>query len=351
MTPGVKKGLSLTAAFLALWLGVRFLLPLISPFLLGAALALAAEPVVGFLNKKTHVPRGVSAAIGVSMAFCLLTMVVLLLCAFLVRELGALAGALPDLEEAAKSGVAALQGWLLEGISHTPQSVRPLLEENVTALFSDGAALVDKALRFFLGLAGNLLSHIPDSALGLGTGVISGFMISAKLPALRDWLRQRLPAQGLAPLAAALKRMRTAAAGWLLAQCKLMGVTFVLLFGGFSLLRIRYAYVWALAVAVVDAFPVLGTGTVLLPWALISLLQGDGARAVGLLGIYAVVSLTRSALEPRLVGRHLGLDPLVTLMALYAGYKLWGIGGMLIAPLVAVTALQISPEVGKEEAS
>lgn len=93
--------------------------------------------------------------------------------------------------------------------------------------------------------------------------------------------------------------------------------------------------------ALVDAVPVLGTGTVLLPWSLILFLQGDNARSIGLLGLYGVISLTRSVLEPKLVGRELGLDPLVTLFALYAGYKLWGIGGMILSPLLAVTAIQL----------
>lgn len=347
MRPGVKKAITLLLAFWAVWLGLRYLLPLISPFLLGTALALTAEPMVSFLHKRTHVPRPVSAGIGVSMAFCFLAMLLLLVCAFLVRELGALAGILPDLENAAQSGVLALQGWLLELASHTPQSIQPLLIENVSALFSDGAALVDKALRYALGLAGNLLSHIPDSALGLGTAVISGYMISAKLPKIRVWIARRISIEKLRPALAAGKRMKDAAIGWLLAQCKLMGLTFTILALGFLLLRIPHALLWALGVSVVDAFPVLGTGTILLPWALICFLQGSGARAIGLLGIYAVISLTRSALEPKLVGRHLGLDPLVTLMALYAGYKLWGIGGMILAPLLAVTALQIAPDKGK----
>ena len=72
-------------------------------------------------------------------------------------------------------------------------------------------------------------------------------------------------------------------------------------------------------------------------------MQGEGARAIGLLGVYAVVTLSRSMLEPKLVGRHLGLDPLVTLMALYVGYKLWGVGGMIFAPLLAVTIMQVTP--------
>lgn len=349
MRSGSKKFFSLLVVFLTVWLGLRYLLPLISPFLLGAALALAAEPMVSFLCRRAHVPRPVGAGIGVSMAFCFLAMLLLLLCAFIVRELKALAGIIPDLENTAKSGISLLQGWLLELASHTPQSIQPLLNENVSSLFSDGAALLDKVIRYVLGLAGNLLSHIPDSALSLGTAVIAGFMISAKLPKIKLWISRRLPREKLRPLFDAGKRMKDAMAGWLLAQCKLMGLTFTILSLGFLLLRIPYALLWALAVSVVDALPVLGTGTVLIPWALISFLQGDGARAIGLLGIYVVISLTRSALEPKLVGRQLGLDPLVTLMALYAGYKLWGIGGMLLAPLLAVTATQIAPERKTEE--
>ena len=115
------------------------------------------------------------------------------------------------------------------------------------------------------------------------------------------------------------------------------------------LFRSPYAVFWALGVSLVDAFPVLGTGTVLLPWSLVCLLQGDSPRAIGILGIYIAASLIRSALEPKLVGRHLGLDPLITLMALYAGYKLWGIGGMILAPMLAVTATQIVPDRKKDD--
>ena len=137
--------------------------------------------------------------------------------------------------------------------------------------------------------------------------------------------------------------MKSALFGWLTAQFKLMTMTMMILMLGFVILRIPYAPLWAAGVALVDALPVLGTGTILIPWSVVCFLQQDGGRAIGLLGTYAVASLTRSVLEPRLLGRHLGLDPLVTLMALYAGYKLWGVGGMILAPMLAVAALQIVP--------
>jgi sporulation integral membrane protein YtvI len=344
MRPGTRKTISLLTVFLTAWLSARYLLPLFAPFLLGTALALAAEPMTGFLSRRLHVPRPVSAGIGVSMAFCFLAMLVLLLGAFVVRQLRTLAGVLPDLEQTTRSGITMLRSWTMALAEHTPSGVRPLARENLSALFSDGAAMLDKVTGFALTFAGNLLSHIPDSALGLGTALISAFLISAKLPRIRRWFLRRIPKEKLRALLAAGNRMKHALGGWLLAQAKLMGLTLMILLLGFLLLRIPNAPVWALVVSLVDAFPVLGTGTVLLPWSLLAFLQRDTARAIGLLGIYATITLTRSLLEPKLVGRHLGLDPLATLIALYIGYKLWGIGGMILAPLLAVTALQLVPE-------
>lgn len=347
MNPGTKRTISTLTLFAAAWLGLRFLLPLFSPFLLGAALALGAEPMTGFLTRRTRIPRAAASAIGVSMAFTFAALVVLTLCAFLVRELGVLTGVLPDLEATADAGISLLESFLLKLSSHAPQGVRPLVEENVTALLSNGATLLNRVIRYLLSLAGSLLSHVPGSALSLGTGVLSAFLISAKLPRIRRWLLHHLSKARLRALLDAGKQVKSILGGWLAAQCKLMLVTYVIVSIGLLVLRIPYALLWGAGVALVDAFPVLGTGTVLLPWAAVCLLQGDGARAVGLLGVYTVASIIRSVLEPKLVGRHLGLDPLVTLMALYAGYRLWGIGGMLLAPLLAVLAGQLAEGRGR----
>lgn len=344
MGSGNKKILPFLGIFLVVWLFARYLLPLFFPFLLGLGLALAAQPIVTFFAKNCHFPRIAAAGIGVSAAFFSIITLCLLVCAFVFRELKYLAGILPDLEQTARSGISLLESWLLGLTDHFPQSIAPLLRQNVAGLFSGGTALLDKIIRYVLGLAGSLLTHLPDSALTLGTSLISGYMISAKLPRIRLWLEKRFPKEKWKPVLEAFHRIRTAICGWLVAQLKLSGLTFCLLAAGFLLLRIPYALLWALGIALLDAFPVLGTGTALLPWALISFLQGNTPIAIGLLGTYAVVSLVRSALEPKLVGRQLGLDPLVTLMALYAGYKIWGIGGMILAPLLTVTALQLVPE-------
>ena len=333
-----KSGIILALAFLAAWLGGKYLLPLVMPFLLGGGIALMAEPAVKFLSRK--LPRAAAAGIGVTGSLLLLTCGIFLAGALAVKELGLLANALPDLTQTARTGLDSMENFLLDLAEETPAGVRPLLEKTVTGAFQDSSAVVEQVTAKLPGMASRVLSWLPGSALTLGTGVLSAFMVSARMPRLKRWFR-RGPMEKILPVA---KRIRSALGGWLKAQLKLAGLCFCVVCGGFLLLRIPYAPIWAALTALVDAVPVLGTGTVLLPWSLVCLLQGQRVRALGLVAVYVVALLSRTALEPRLVGKQLGLDPLVTLVALYAGFRLWGIPGMILSPLLCVAVTEATRE-------
>lgn len=342
MNSGIPKNLRLLVVFAGFFLAVRYILPLFFPFLLGLLLALGAEPMVRFFCAKCRFPRPLSAALGITMAFCLLALAVMLLLGFLLREVRALTGLLPNLTQTVRTGLDILSGWLLTLASRAPEGLRPMLTRSVTDFFSGSSALLDRVVDFLLRLASGILSRVPGSALSLGTGIISSFMISAKLPVLKSILMRKIPAEKRSNFKDSMLRLKTVIFSWLKAQAKLSGVTFCLVALGFLMLGIPRFLLWAALVALVDAFPVLGTGTVLVPWSLFAFTQGDPVRAFALLGLYGAVTLIRSALEPRLVGKHLGLDPLVTLMALYVGFRLFGLPGMLLSPLVAVAAVQLT---------
>ena len=342
MTPFFSRKLpAITLIAVLAWLGLRFLLPIALPFLLAALLALAAEPLVVNLNRHLRLPRGAAAAVGVTVVLALTVLLLLAFCAFLVKELGALAGILPDLEDATSSGLDSLELWLLNLAQKTPDGISPILVHGVEGMFSNGSALLDGLTGRLLNLATSVLKALPDSALGLGTWILASFMISARLPKIRTWIQAHLPKAWYEKYAPYLQTLKKTVCGWLLAQAKLVGITFSILVVGFFLLQIEHPILWAAATCLVDILPVLGTGTVLIPWSLVCFLQGDSLRAIGLLAIYIVISLLRSVLEPRFVGKQLGLDPLITLLAIYAGYRLWGLPGMLLAPILAVTATQI----------
>lgn len=338
--PAARNIAALLGVFALVWLSLKYIMPVLLPFLLGTALAVAAEPLVRLLAKR--LPRGAAAGVGVTVTLVLLSCLLILLTALLVKELGRLASALPDLGQTAIQGITALEGFLMSLVQRTPEGIRPMLTQTVDGLFSGSSAIVDEITRRIPGIASSILGHVPGSALTIGTGILSGFMLSARLPKIRRWLFARPFMERLRGYLPALRKLRTALGGWLKAQLKLSGVCFAILTAGLFLLRVPYAPVWAVLIALVDAVPVLGTGTVLLPWSLICLIQNQNARAVGLLGLYAVTFLSRTTLEPRLVGKQLGLDPLVTLLCLYVGYQLWGIGGMLLSPLLSVAAKELA---------
>lgn len=113
----------------------------------------------------------------------------------------------------------------------------------------------------------------------------------------------------------------------------LMTITFIELSVCFLLLRVDYAIAIAALISLVDLLPVLGTGTVILPWALLKILLGDVKMAVFLIVIYIIISIVRNILEPKIIGKQMGLHPLITLIAMFLGLKIFGIIGMIIMPI------------------
>lgn len=335
-----KNLLMTLIAGVLLWLGIRYLLPIALPFLLAAVMALISEPVVRVFRQRLKLPQAAAAGAGVSVTLVILVLIVMVLGALVVRQVQALAKRMPDLGETAMQGLDALHFWLLGVASNAPESIRSMATESVDGLFSNGSVFLSQVTSLATSLASGMVSRLPDGALSIGTWLLASFMFSAKLPAIRAWISRHTPKDWSEKYLPALRRMKHFILGWLKAQLKLMGVTFSILIVGFFLLRVENAVILALVIALVDALPVFGTGLIMIPWGVVNLVQGNTVLGVGLLATYAAAALSRSVLEPKFVGRQLGLDSLVTLAAIYTGYRLWGIPGLIFAPLLTVTATQ-----------
>lgn len=337
----VYSALSVVISVALVWLSFRFLLPIAMPFLLGIYLALAAEPAVRLLHGRLNMPRPAASALAVSAA-CLLTATILtLLAGVLMGQLSRLRDVLPRLEDAVTQAMTLLRQWLHTVAERLPAKLHDAIDRALTNSF-DGGMLGQQLLEKTPQMAAGLVGHLSSGLFGLLTGIISGYMLSGRLPRIRTWLQSHLPESWQNRYLPALRQIRKSLSGWLLAELKLAGVAFVALLMGFWILGIGNSFVLAGLITIVDAFPVLGVGTVLIPWSLVCLLQEHYARGLGILGLYAAIWLIRSVLEPKLVGKGLGLDPLVTLVTIYAGWRLFGIVGMLLSPILAMMATQIT---------
>ena len=319
----VKKAGILLVGLALLWLSGRYLLPLALPFVLGGGIALAAEPGVAMLSHRMKWRRFPAVLLCVSLTLVLLTALIYLVGAAAVRELSHVARDLPRVD------------FLISAADRAPDAIRPMLIQTVMNTFADSTALLEQAANQLPSMAAGVIGKVSKGALTVGTGVLSGYMISARLPKIRSAISCKIPKSWREKAVPAICRIKTTFFGWLQAQLKMMSVTWLVIAIGLTILKIPYGFLWAILVALVDAVPILGTGTILVPWAIISFLQGNGQLGGGLMAVYGIASLVRSVVEPRVVGKSLGLDPLLSLMAVYFGFRLLGFVGIVLAPVSA----------------
>ena len=343
-----KKPL-LRAGMIAAGLTLGFtLLPLALPFLLAGLAAAAVEPGVAALGRRTRLPRWARSGLCVTGLYLLAGTGLWFFGRILWEELLRLVGQLPALLHQLQPALAEFRAALERLAGRAPEALSGPLIRWIGELFAGGAGLLESVYGFLSGLVTGVVTGVPKLFVGLATTVIASYMTSAALPELRAWLRRRLPAAWQDWLRQTRSRAKAVLGGWCRAQAKLILLVFLLLTLGLWALGVEFPLLFGGLIALLDALPVLGTGTVLIPWALISFLQARSGLGFGLLALYAAASLSRSVLEPHLVGRQLGLPPLLTLMAFYVGYRLFGVPGMVLSPLAAVLVWQLC---GKEHLS
>ena len=124
----------------------------------------------------------------------------------------------------------------------------------------------------------------------------------------------------------------------------LMLMTFLELLAGFLILRVKYALLLSLLIAVVDILPVLGTGTVLIPWGIAGLILKNTALGIGILVLYAVITVIRNFAEPKIIGKQIGINPLFTLLSMFIGIKLLGFAGVIIFPTALIVTVKYYSE-------
>ena len=341
MEKGLKgKKLWLAAALVGALL-LRYGMSLVSPFLLGGLLALLAEPLAQKMERSWRLSRKPAAAVSVSFSLLIGVAGLYLGGRLAVQGLSRFADNLPDLQGSLQS----VRSGLHTLADIAPGGAKDLIHRMVEEGFADGQALLGKAASVAAGSVAAWVGKLSRWAVQMGTGILAAFLLSARLPKIKMWLLAKLPnAQGGVQT---LRSCKKALMGWGKAQLKLMALCYGVVSVGLYIIGIRNAFFIGLLVALVDAVPMLGTGTVLVPWALVQFLQGQTYKGVGLCLIFLLSFTLRAFLEPRLVGKQMGLDPLAALIAIYLGFQIWGIFGMLLFPVAFAVGKNLWTELFK----
>lgn len=319
----------------------RYLFWWVLPFLLAFGIAAALEPVVAYLRLHLHFRRSFSALLLTMMLLFLLGGLLSLLGTTLAGQAHALLKKVPLLLECAPQ---ILDDFFarLDGYSTAfPQWLRDSFYTTVMQALSNTES-------FFSDLTGRILSSLasfaavlPRRILSCATAVLAVYFSIASYPVLCRALKIRLPGKVLRSLRLFRSGVTQSLARYFRAELTISFLTFLQLLTVFSLIRQEYALLLAFLITLLDALPVFGTGTVLVPWALLALLFSSVPKAIALLALYLCTLLVRNVLEPKLLASQAGLPPVASLFAMYLGFCIFGVAGMIAFPFLLLLAAQV----------
>lgn len=181
-----------------------------------------------------------------------------------------------------------------------------------------------------------LLSALPLVLLLFIVIVLALFFITKDWPSYMRQIERLNERKGFKEFEAVMFNLRSALFGYARAQVTLISITFVIVLIGMFILRVDNPLSFALLAAFFDLLPYLGVGTLLIPWAAYAAITGDWFVAIGVLVLYLIVIVQRNLAEPKIVGSHIGLNPLAALVSIFVGLKLFGVLGFILGPVFAV---------------
>ena len=324
-----------------IWIGVRFLLPWAAPFILAWCIAAALEAPVCFLCRRGW-PRAGASALCTLMALALLLWAA---AALLLEGLGKLsdfARELPALMEALTLKLQELEALTYSHVSAAPEGSALFLGMVGSALTDALSSLPGHISKAALAFLSRTAQASPNTLLFVITVSIGSYFVSSAFPRVNAFLLAQLPDKLRHRLHGLGADLKSSFGGVLRCQLILMALTFFQLLLTFWWLGVEGSVQLAAFTALVDALPVFGTGVILLPWAICALLLGQLRRGVVLVLLWLVISVLRNVVQAKLMGDQIGLEPLASLISIYVGWRVWGVGGMLLFPILLVTLQQLN---------
>lgn len=331
----------------------KYVLSAILPFIFAAILGGSVLPLSKFVSKRTKIPLWFCGGVILTLLFISLGFLGVFVLDRLLFELGRLSTSLTG-EGGGELGK--MLGDTVDYIQNLTSNLPIIRDIRKAAGLDEMWDKIDEAA------VNSITGAISEFGRKLGSRITS---FIAALPSLfiafavtfiasyyfgtgnaTECFLSLIPEKNRQKAADIKKRILGAVTSWARAYLLLIAISFCLLFIGLLILKVKYAFLLAALISIVDILPVLGTGTVLIPWGVISMVSGNVRFGIGILILYGVVTLVREIAEPKVIGKNLGIPPLLTLVSMYSGLYLFGFFGMLAFPALAMTVKAIF---GKEE--
>lgn len=323
---------SIIVFFLALKLSIFYM-----PFLIAVIIALILEPVIKFFIKHTSLNRKTSAIIVLFFFFGIIIGGATWGTTRLIAESNNLLNGLNVYVEEAYTRISEFIGKVNFERINLSDDMKKTIEETFADFLGKGSNALKNTLIKLL----NIVTSLPTIFIYASITLLSLYFITTDKVYIIDQMEHHLPRKWVNKICVHLSEILHILGGYLKAQAILIIISFFIVLIGLMLLQamnynIEYPFLAAIAIGFVDALPILGTGTVMIPWAIISFLNNDARLAIALSVLYIIVVIARQLLEPKIVGKNIGIHPMFTLVAMYTGFKFIGVIGMFVGPILLI---------------
>lgn len=332
---------------------------LVAPFIFAFLTAMLLQKPIRVISKKTKIKKGIIGAVAVLLIISILVSALVLVGYRVVVEFKGFGQYIMHKIENLPQFISTAENWLLDKIAFLPDSVEKTAigaitdfvdqlllslntDNSVISGISDSAALGGLDLSMLATPLGGLWStakQIPSILTAVLISIIACFFITCDYDNLTSMIKNNVSEVHEAAIVKTKKLFGDILGKMFKSYVTIIFITFCEISIGLNILKLigvyngGYILVISICTALLDILPVLGTGTVLVPWAIISLFSGNYGLGIGLLIVYALITVIRQILEPHLVSMNVGLPPIVTLMGMYLGLQIFGVLGIFILPI------------------
>ena len=312
-------------AGLSIYVFVKYLFVYILPFAIALGISISVNPLAELLNRKIHLPKRITRVL----LTILITVGTLTLVCLGVWRLSLEVWHFLDKASEEQSLTHFIRGEIISG-GFLGNLFGELTDEIVSAIYSLAISLLGS----LASVISDIISAVPRAFLFVVVTVISSAYFAWDLDTLKILLRDKLSASQIGFLRRVRSGTLSVALRYAGAYFLLMCITFLIMLLGLSILNVKYNLLLSLIIALVDILPILGVGTILLPYSLYAFASDNTGLAVGLIVLFGLYTFLRQLLEPKIVGKHLGLPPIFTLFLIYVSYSLFGFLGLILVPII-----------------
>ena len=323
-----------------LWLGLKCIVYFM-PFVIGWFVAFIVHPVVESLEKKFGIVKKFGSAITIVVVIAIVTGLIFLAGKKVFNELHILVTNLPQMYGDFEKGITNISEAFSGVVSMLPESLREggsAFASNMNQTISN---VVNKISEPTVDVAERIIRAVPSILIGGIVAVLAAYFIVTDREKLLEYFKRVIPDPIVNRVSMASYNLKYSVGGYFKAQFKIMLVIWAILIIGFMLIGIEFNVILSLFIAFLDFLPFFGTGTAFVPWITYEILTADYRMAIFLLILYPITQIVHRVIEPKLLGDCVGLNPLLTLVLIYIGFKVGSIIGMIIAVPIGIIIINM----------